>query len=238
MRKIQRFILVVVSIMALSLLLPATSHAAGPTWTVDSLNTIGCDSGNISFTTTVSGYTGGTERFRTIVEAGGLIYMDEDAGQPGSNGTYGWHLYASSSGGPTTGTWPLPPDTPITVHFRFIDGVGGPTVFETIVTLTKCNGGTIYSGSSASTALTYQGAPIPAGFVLRTITHDTAVYNTAGGTPLGADDAIKAGQTWFVSPTPKIVGGTSWTEIFTDGLIDGYIPSAYVGGKPSGYGGI
>lgn len=112
-------------------------------WTVISLDSIGCESGETSFTTVVSGYQGGTERFRTIVDAGGNRYMDEDADTPGSNGTYGWSLYDDNSGGPVTASFPLPPDTPVTVHFQFIDGVGGDVVFHRRITLSQCNGGSI-----------------------------------------------------------------------------------------------
>jgi hypothetical protein len=81
----------------------------------------------------------------------------------------------------------------------------------------------------------YRGAPIPGGFVLRTITCDTPVYDTAGGSPLSTGEKVTAGQSWFVSPTPQVVGATSWTEIFNAGLLDGFIPTACVGGKPAGY---
>jgi hypothetical protein len=122
----------------------AAAAAAAPVWTVNSLNAIGCASNVTSFSTTVSGASGvGPERFRTIVDAAGLRYMDEDAGIPATNGAYGWNLYTSSSGGPTTASWPIPPATPITVNFEFINGVGGPVIFQRQVTLSRCDGGTI-----------------------------------------------------------------------------------------------
>jgi len=115
-------------------------------WQVLSLDAIGCNAHETHFTTLLSGYNGGPERFRTIVDAGGLRYMDEDAGTPGSgNGQYGWSLYDSNSGGPTTAAFPLPPDTPVTVDLGLINGVGGPFVFLRQVVLSKCNGGTIVS---------------------------------------------------------------------------------------------
>lgn len=122
-------------------------------WSVVSLNTVGCNNGNIGFTMELAGYTGGPERFRTIVDAAGDRYMDEDAGTPGGNGTYGWHLYDSSSGGPVTASFPLPPDTPITVYFGLIDGPFGPWVFERRVVLSQCNGGTIVSDDVLVTGL-------------------------------------------------------------------------------------
>jgi len=127
-------------------LLSMPDYLSSATWTVDSLNTIGCNQSKTTFSTTVSGYTGGNERFRTIVDQAGLRYMDEDAGKPSiGNGSYPWRLYARSSGGPTTGTWPLAENTPVTVHFMFIAGPGGATVFDREIVLSQCNGGTITS---------------------------------------------------------------------------------------------
>ncbi len=144
--------LAVLSAVLIALLFSTVTvtHAAGPSWTVVSLNTTGCNSGNIGFTTQVSGITSfpTTLHFRTIVDAGGIRYMDEDAGTPGSNGTYGWHLYFSNSGGPATNAWPIPNDTPITVQFLLINGSGGPTVTSTVVTLSKCNGGTLLASAA------------------------------------------------------------------------------------------
>src|SRR5437899_5525343 len=131
-------------VFLVTLCLSAGSAFATPTWTVNSLNTIGCAANATGFTTTVAGYTGGPERFRTQVDSGGLRYMDEDAGTL-VNGTFSWHLYTSSSGGPTSGTWPIPAGQPITVNFMFISGAGGPIVFWRQVVLSKCDGGTIVS---------------------------------------------------------------------------------------------
>lgn len=125
------------------------AQAQAGTWYVASLNTLGCANGATNFTTTVAGIPvfPTTLRFRTIVDAGGLRYMDEDAGTPGSNGNYGWSLYNSSSGGPTTATFPIPPNTQINIQFLLINGVGGPTVSAWEVILSQCNGGTmIYNG--------------------------------------------------------------------------------------------
>lgn len=77
----------------------------------------------------------------------------------------------------------------------------------------------------------FSGPGIPSGFELHTITCDVAVFATAGGMPVPNGASIKAGQTWFVNPTP-VDGpdGQSWTEIFVSGYINGYIPTACVGG--------
>jgi len=70
--------------------------------------------------------------------------------------------------------------------------------------------------------------PIPDGFVLKTITCDVAVFATPGGIPVG-DNAVKSGQTWYVSPsTVKGADGKGWYEIYVSGTVDGYVPAACV----------
>jgi hypothetical protein len=84
-----------------------------------------------------------TLRWRTIVTAGGLTYMDEDAGIVSANEVQSdWRTYESNSGGPINGTWPIPNDTPVTIQLWLQDGDGGPLVRGTQVNLTQCNGGT------------------------------------------------------------------------------------------------
>jgi hypothetical protein len=75
---------------------------------------------------------------------------------------------------------------------------------------------------------TSTGPAVPAGFVLKTITCDVAVFNTPGGYPVG-DNRLKAGQTWFVNPTPtKDDKGKSWTEVFPGGYSNGFVPTSCV----------
>lgn len=115
---------------------------------------------------------------------------------------------------------------------------------HTLITLTIVTySGNNYTGTTVTSSFTYdcttggegegvfQGAPIPSGFVLRTITCDTPVYDAAGGHPLSTGEKVTAGQTWFVSPTAQ----SGWTEIFNNGFSDGFIPSSCVGGAPAGY---
>jgi archaellum component FlaF (FlaF/FlaG flagellin family) len=72
-------------------------------------------------------------------------------------------------------------------------------------------------------------APIPAGFVLHSISCNTPVYDEPAGQPVGAN-AVTAGQTWYVNPTPVTGGdGGSWSEIFVAGWNNGFIPTSCVG---------
>jgi hypothetical protein len=191
MKRILVIIIIAVALLSFAASSP-TSAANGLSWTVVSLNAIGCNSGAINFTTVLAGYTGGPERFRTIVDAGGLRYMDEDAGTPGGgNGNYGWSLYTSNSGGPITGTFPIPPDTPIRVHFMLIDGVGGPAVFENVVYISRCNGG--HLGLDPGPDM----VPIPDTAVVGSFVVTTAGYGEPNfGSP--SNFVMEAGKTVWV----------------------------------------
>jgi len=52
----------------------------------------------------------------------------------------------------------------------------------------------------------FRGAPIPAEFVLRTLTCDTPVYDAPGGKPV-ANALLLAGQTWFMRASSVSSGG-------------------------------
>jgi hypothetical protein len=73
------------------------------------------------------------------------------------------------------------------------------------------------------------GPNIPSGFVLHTMKCNAAVFNMPAGTPVG-ENAVKAGQTWYVNPVSiKGTDGKQWTEIFVGGYINGFIPTSCVG---------
>jgi hypothetical protein len=74
----------------------------------------------------------------------------------------------------------------------------------------------------------YCGPGIPNGFVLKSITCTTAVFDSAGGNPVSGA-TVTQGQTWYVNPTPVKDGkGKSWTEIFVSGVPNGFIWSSCV----------
>lgn len=196
-RTLKYFVLISVLLVFASLQVTVVS-AQAVSWTVVSMNTVGCNNGQTQFTTLVENIPAfpTTLRFRTIVDAGGLRYMDEDAGNPGSNGLYGWSLYNSSSGGPTTATFPIPPNTPITVTFALIDGVGGPFVTSQTIVITQCNGGVIVVPEVAAETPPCP-YPLPAGSV---------VYSVPAGAPAFWDADLSAqtnfslpAGTWYIS---------------------------------------
>ena len=72
----------------------------------------------------------------------------------------------------------------------------------------------------------FDGVPIPSGYVQHMITCDTPVYDAPGGDPVpGA--VITFGQTWFLDPSFEDDAG--WTAIFVAGPNVGYIPTSCVG---------
>ena len=73
-----------------------------------------------------------------------------------------------------------------------------------------------------------RGPFIPSGFVLSTIICDVAVYDAPGGQPV-PNSAITSGQTWYVNPEPVADAAELWwTEIFTAGALNGYVPTECV----------
>lgn len=84
------------------------------------------------------------------------------------------------------------------------------------------------STSGGSTAEGYKGPAIPAGYVLRTITCNMAVFDAPGGKAVGSN-SVKAGQTFFVNPNTKTdASGVSWTQIFVSSTSNPWIWSSCV----------
>ncbi|MFN8527372.1 MAG: hypothetical protein U0670_02030 [Anaerolineae bacterium] len=175
--------------------------AAGATWTLVSVDTIGCASSATNFSMQLAGITDPSNLYwRTIVDAGGNRYMDEDAGTPNAsdNGPYSWSLYNSSSGGPVTSTFPLPSNTPITVQLLLVDGSSGTPVSGVVVTFDKCNGGSVVSVEviSVSASCPY---PLPTSAVVHSVPQGApAFYAADASTATGFN--IPAGN-WYVMQT-------------------------------------
>lgn len=123
------------------------------------------------------------------------------------------------------------PDFPDGTYGGFGSITYGHPPAQNPITATVVYDGVAYTGSADVPCLPPgppQDVPIPAGFVLKTIVCDVAVYNQPGGGPVGSN-AIKNGQTWYVNPTPVAAAdGQSWTEIFVAGKINGFVPTSCV----------
>lgn len=124
----------------------------------------------------------------------------------------------SASGGFTIGYSSAPAYNPIIMRVTSPAGNGLPEQVALVLT-GECEGLPWASGPA-----------YPAGYVQRTILCDVPVYNTPGGAPVG-DNALTAGQSWHVNPTPvEGPDGQQWTEVFVGGYQRPFIPTACVGG--------
>lgn len=176
--------------------------AAGATWSVVSVNAIGCAANGTLFSMQLAGVTDPSPYYwRTIVDAGGNRYMDEDAGNPGGtdNGSYSWTLYNSSSAGPVTAVFPLPNDTPITVQLLLTDGLGGPAVSGAVVTFDKCNGGSVTSIVPIQPTAGACADPLPTDAVIHSLPQGAPAFYAAD-LATATNFTIPAG-TWYVTQT-------------------------------------
>jgi hypothetical protein len=106
-----------------------------------------------------------------------------------------------------------------------IDVTDGGGLLHTTSTVTAdCTTGTI----GVSQGSIY-GPKAPKNFVLRSLVGSSAVLDEPGGKQV-EDNAVYAGQSWFVSPEP-VVGpdGKNYTQIFVGGWKLGYIPTECIG---------
>ena len=207
-------------LFASSLVVSSPAQAAADSVALGAQISNGCTSGAAHFEIhfTIAD-TSQNYAVRTIASAGGNVYMDELL--PSESGVYlagktSWGVFDENQGGTQTAHMPIPANTPITVTVYFEGTTSSVTYF--------CDS-------------FHEGPYVPNGFVLRTITCNTAVFDMPGGQAVG-DNRIVAGQTWFVNPESVADAlGTAWTEIYVSGASDAYIWTSCVGGIPAGYGG-
>ena len=224
----KRVITVLVMVFALLSLVPTAAFSAGQSVIIPSAgiaSTCVVSSG-FNFPTSYV-FTGtGSDRFQMTAPGYGQLnsaFTEEpDIGYPVGSG--------NNSYGTGDLNYSLPDHTAITLTVTtFAENNYMGTQVAYYLTYDCTTGATLAQGMIA------QAPPIPTGFVLRTITCDTPVYDTAGGSPLATGQTVTVGQTWFVSPTATAAEGTNWTEIFNNGVSNGFIPTACIGGIPAGY---
>lgn len=128
----------------------APSQAAGENWVVKAVNTVGCGSGDWRLTTVFSGVDGGRYSAHTVVSAGGLIYMNEDANfAPTDGADEPWDLFATDTYGPTTGTYPIPAGQQMKVTFT-LERPKGVVLSSYTLVARSCDSTTIlYSGATS-----------------------------------------------------------------------------------------
>ncbi len=218
---IRRMILAALFLLfACSLVVSSPVQAAADSVALGAQLSNGCTSGAANFEIhfTIAD-TSQNYAVRTIASAGGNVYMDELlASEAGTYlaGKTDWGVFDENQGGTQTAHMPIPANTPITVTVYFEGTSSSVTYF--------CDS-------------FHEGPYVPNGFVLRTITCTTAVFDVPGGQPVG-DNMIQTGQTWYVNPVSVAdAQGTAWTEIYVSGPMNAYIWTSCVGGIPAGYNG-
>lgn len=137
--------------LVLSLLWLGTppSHAAGESWKVTGVNVFGCHNYAWDLDTTFSGLDGPGYSAHTVVSSGGLVYMNEDV-SISINGDSGWGLYANSSYGPTSGTYPIPPGQPMKAVFT-VERPKGHVLSSWTMVAASCDSGILrYNGATSA----------------------------------------------------------------------------------------
>jgi len=137
MIKLHKILTTCMAILLMGNLLTSRVMADDPTWTINSLQEVGCDSGEIIWSVTFSGATG--LAVETLATANDVLYMNEEFIFDEGDVTTTWRLYDNNSGGPIQGVWPLPQNTPISVQFSLKDDIDGTVVFTTSTEVERCN---------------------------------------------------------------------------------------------------
>ncbi|HEX3050452.1 MAG TPA: hypothetical protein VHP83_07345 [Aggregatilineaceae bacterium] len=218
MKRLSILILIVLALTSLSTTFAASQSQLTPIG--GKANT--CVMANTWFTFPVSYvYTGtGSDQFRLTAPGYGQLNssftQEPHIGLPIGSGTSGY--------GTGLLNYSLPDHTPITITLTTFSGDNYTGTSVTASFTYDCTTGAATSGL-------YEAAPVPSGFVLRTITCDTPIYDTANGSPLISGEKVTVGQTWFVNPTAK----GDWIEIFNNGYSNGFVPSSCIGGAPAGF---
>ena len=125
------------------------ARAAGESWVVTDVLSVGCGSPGWSLDTTWSGLDGSDYIAHTVVSSGGLTYMNEEAHRA-SDGTRAWTLYGIASYGPTTGTFPIPPGQPMHVQLTLERPKGTVISSWTLATASCDSPQLLYNGPTAA----------------------------------------------------------------------------------------
>ena len=134
-------------------MLVGAQTASAQTFQVQSIDALGCNSGDFRMTVVRAGLDGGSYVVRTVVQGGGLVYMNENASIT-TDSSDSWGLFDLFNYGsvPNPGTWPIPPNTPLQIDFTLERPVG--TVLDAwTLNVSGCNTGTItYNGPTPAVA--------------------------------------------------------------------------------------
>lgn len=131
------------AVAALACLASGAAQAAGETFEVISVDTLGCNSGNFGMTVERANLDGGTYTVRTVVTVGAFVYMNENA-TISINGLSGWTVFNNFTYGPVPnpGTYPIPSGQQMRLDFTLERPVG-TTLYAWTLVVDGCDTGNI-----------------------------------------------------------------------------------------------
>jgi hypothetical protein len=174
--------------------------SANPAKAATSLDAIAVSCSSVTFTFT-------TDQVASDIHGG--IYSE-------AIGDYvvAYDLYAIDGSGTYTVTFDFPEQPAGTIIWVDFHVEVGP--YETIV----------YDAFECGSE--FAGPAVPAGWTQRWMACSSAVFDAPGGNPVG-NDAVWAGQSFYVNPVPKLdASGKSWSQVFVSSAISPWIPTSCV----------
>jgi hypothetical protein len=138
-------------IVGLSWLGTPPGNASELRWEVIAITQVGCAAGEWQVQLKSTGADGGQYVHHTVVTADGKVYMNEAESKTEADGDpYPWELYATQSGGPTTGTWPVPAGQPFKAVFT-LERPAGTVLSSWTMVAASCDSATLlYNGPTAA----------------------------------------------------------------------------------------
>lgn len=131
-------------LMISGLALSSTAFGQEQSWQFLEISNGGCADSEATMTTVFNNLTDpGDYTAYNTTEHGGLLYMNAIFASDSLNDippeTTGWNIFADDTGGPTTGTFPIPEVGEVTHTFILINP-DGEAIYESVAVLTSCNG--------------------------------------------------------------------------------------------------
>jgi len=181
------------------------AYAVGETFEVISIDNLGCASGDFEMTIEKTNLDGADYTIHTVVNSGGLIYMNEDA-SVSDNGFESWRLFDLFNYGAVAnpGTWPIPAGQELVIDFT-VERPKGTVLYAWTLIVDGCDTGNI-SYNGLTSPISASGAcnlNIPSGSVV-------------GEAPLGAQIYYAPAQATnlTLNPGTYIVVGQDASETY------------------------
>lgn len=146
------------AVAAIACLASGAALAAGETFKVISVDTLGCNSGNFGMTVERANLDGGTYTVRTVVTVAAYVYMNE-AASISINGLSGWNVFNNFTYGPVAnqGTYPIPAGQQMRLDFTLERPVGS-TLYAWTLVVDGCDTGNILFNGPTSVR---SASPVP-----------------------------------------------------------------------------